>query len=74
MRSYPKSNGERSPIARRTPAIVTITRFLVIIVLAAGTLLLDLKRRGIGSAYVVLHAGLSSYLDDEVDRQHPASE
>ena len=37
-------------------------------------LLLDLKRRGIGSAYVVLHAGLSSYLDDEVDRQHPASE
>jgi S-adenosylmethionine:tRNA ribosyltransferase-isomerase len=37
-------------------------------------LLLDLKRRGIGSAYVVLHAGLSSYLDDELDRQHPASE
>jgi S-adenosylmethionine:tRNA ribosyltransferase-isomerase len=37
-------------------------------------LLLDLKRRGIGSAYVVLHAGLSSYLDDELDRQHPTSE
>ncbi len=37
-------------------------------------LLLDLKRRDIGSAYVVLHAGLSSYLDDELDRQHPASE
>ncbi len=37
-------------------------------------LLLELKRRGIGSAYVVLHAGLSSYLDDELDRQHPASE
>jgi S-adenosylmethionine:tRNA ribosyltransferase-isomerase len=37
-------------------------------------LLLDLKRRGIGSGYVVLHAGLSSYLDDELDRQHPASE
>jgi S-adenosylmethionine:tRNA ribosyltransferase-isomerase len=37
-------------------------------------LLLDLKRRGIGSAYVVLHAGLSSYLDDELDRQHLASE
>jgi S-adenosylmethionine:tRNA ribosyltransferase-isomerase len=37
-------------------------------------LLLDLKRRGIGSAYVVLHAGLTSYLDDELDRQHPASE
>ncbi len=37
-------------------------------------LLLDLKRRGIESAYIVLHAGLSSYLDDELDRQHPASE
>jgi len=37
-------------------------------------LLLDLKRRGIHSAYVVLHAGLSSYMDDELDRQHPASE
>src|SRR6059036_454902 len=37
-------------------------------------LLLDLKRRGIETAYVVLHAGLSSYMDDELDRQHPASE
>jgi S-adenosylmethionine:tRNA ribosyltransferase-isomerase len=37
-------------------------------------LLLDLKRRGIDSAYVVLHTGLSSYMDDELDRQHPASE
>src|SRR6266513_2604372 len=37
-------------------------------------LLLDLKRRGIDSAYVVLHAGLSSYMDDELDRAHPASE
>jgi S-adenosylmethionine:tRNA ribosyltransferase-isomerase len=37
-------------------------------------LLLDLKRRGIDSAYVVLHAGLSSYMDDELDRRHPASE
>src|SRR5713101_2570592 len=37
-------------------------------------LLLDLKRRGIDTAYVVLHAGLSSYMDDELDRQHPASE
>jgi S-adenosylmethionine:tRNA ribosyltransferase-isomerase len=37
-------------------------------------LLLDLKRRGIDRAYVVLHAGLSSYMDDEIDRQHPASE
>jgi S-adenosylmethionine:tRNA ribosyltransferase-isomerase len=37
-------------------------------------LLLDLKRRGIDSAYIVLHAGLSSYMDDELDRRHPASE
>jgi S-adenosylmethionine:tRNA ribosyltransferase-isomerase len=37
-------------------------------------LLLDLRRRGIDSAYIVLHAGLSSYQDDELDRQHPASE
>ena len=37
-------------------------------------LLLDLKRRGIGIAYLLLHAGLSSYMDDELDRQHLASE
>ncbi|MEP6602953.1 MAG: S-adenosylmethionine:tRNA ribosyltransferase-isomerase [Spartobacteria bacterium] len=37
-------------------------------------LLLDLKRRGIDSAYLVLHTGLSSYMDDELDAQHPASE
>lgn len=37
-------------------------------------LLLDLKRRGIDSAYIVLHTGLSSYMDDELDRAHPASE
>jgi len=37
-------------------------------------LLLDLKRRGIQSAYIVLHTGLSSYMDDELDRAHPASE
>ena len=37
-------------------------------------LLLDLKRRGIDAAYVVLHTGLSSYMDDELDAQHPASE
>jgi S-adenosylmethionine:tRNA ribosyltransferase-isomerase len=37
-------------------------------------LLLDLKRRGIASAYIVLHAGLSSYMDDELDRRRPASE
>jgi S-adenosylmethionine:tRNA ribosyltransferase-isomerase len=37
-------------------------------------LLLDLKRHSIDSAYIVLHTGLSSYMDDELDRQHPASE
>jgi S-adenosylmethionine:tRNA ribosyltransferase-isomerase len=37
-------------------------------------LLLELKRRGIDTAYVVLHTGLSSYMDDELDRLHPASE
>ena len=37
-------------------------------------LLLDLKKRGIDSAYLVLHTGLSSYMDDELDAQHPASE
>src|ERR1700730_9923918 len=37
-------------------------------------LLLDLKRRGIDAAYIVLHTGLSSYMDDELDAQHPASE
>jgi S-adenosylmethionine:tRNA ribosyltransferase-isomerase len=37
-------------------------------------LLLDLKRRGIDTAYIVLHTGLSSYMDDELDAQHPASE
>jgi S-adenosylmethionine:tRNA ribosyltransferase-isomerase len=37
-------------------------------------LLLDLKRRGIDTAYIVLHTGLSSYMDDALDAQHPASE
>src|ERR1700716_3823000 len=37
-------------------------------------LLLDLKRRGVDSAYLILHTGLSSYMDDELDAQHPASE
>src|SRR5438105_8759540 len=37
-------------------------------------LLLDLKRRGIESPYIVPHTGLSSYMDDELDRAHPASE
>jgi S-adenosylmethionine:tRNA ribosyltransferase-isomerase len=37
-------------------------------------LLFELKRCGIDTAYVVLHTGLSSYMDDELDRLHPASE
>src|SRR6266498_5386008 len=37
-------------------------------------LLLDLKRCGIDTAYVVLHTGLSTYMDDELDRLHPTSE
>src|SRR5438132_10124774 len=37
-------------------------------------LLLDLKRGGIDTAYIVLHTGLSSYMDEELDRAHPASE
>jgi S-adenosylmethionine:tRNA ribosyltransferase-isomerase len=36
-------------------------------------LLLDLRRRGIGTAFLVLHAGLSSYLDESFDAGHPAS-
>ena len=36
-------------------------------------LLFDLKRRGIETTNIVLHTGLSSYLDDELDAQHPAS-
>jgi S-adenosylmethionine:tRNA ribosyltransferase-isomerase len=37
-------------------------------------LLFDLKRRGIDTARIMLHTGLSSYMDDELDAQHPASE
>jgi S-adenosylmethionine:tRNA ribosyltransferase-isomerase len=37
-------------------------------------LLFALERRGVESAHVVLHTGLSSYLDDELDARHPASE
>ena len=37
-------------------------------------LLFDLKRRGIETTNIVLHTGLSSYMDDELDAQHPASE
>jgi S-adenosylmethionine:tRNA ribosyltransferase-isomerase len=37
-------------------------------------LLFDLKRRGVETADLVLHTGLSSYLDDELDAAHPMSE
>lgn len=37
-------------------------------------LLFDLKRCGVETAHIVLHTGLSSYMDDELDAQHPASE
>ena len=37
-------------------------------------LLFDLKRQGVEAAYLVLHTGLSSYMDDELDAQHPSSE
>ncbi len=36
--------------------------------------LFDLRRRGVEAAYVLLHTGLSSYADDELDAQHCASE
>jgi S-adenosylmethionine:tRNA ribosyltransferase-isomerase len=37
-------------------------------------LLFDLRRRGVRVAYIVLHTGLSSYMDDHLDAEHPASE
>lgn len=37
-------------------------------------LLFDLKRKGIETTNIVLHTGLSSYMDDELDALHPASE
>jgi len=37
-------------------------------------LLFNLQRSGVQTAYIVLHTGLSSYLDDALDAQHPASE
>jgi S-adenosylmethionine:tRNA ribosyltransferase-isomerase len=37
-------------------------------------MLLSLKRRGIRIAYVLLHTGLSSYMDDELDARHPVAE
>jgi S-adenosylmethionine:tRNA ribosyltransferase-isomerase len=36
-------------------------------------LLLQLRSRGIDTAFLVLHAGLSSYMDEEFDAGHPAS-
>jgi S-adenosylmethionine:tRNA ribosyltransferase-isomerase len=37
-------------------------------------LLLELQRQGIQSTQIVLHTGLSSYMDDELDASHIASE
>jgi len=37
-------------------------------------LLFDLQRQGIQTAHIVLHTGLSSYMDDDLDAQHLASE
>ncbi len=37
-------------------------------------MLFDLKKKGIKSTSIVLHTGLSSYLDDDLDARHPASE
>ncbi len=37
-------------------------------------LLFELQRQGIQTAHIVLHAGLSSYMDDDLDAQHLASE
>ena len=37
-------------------------------------LLFDLKRRGVETAQILLHTGLSSYMDDDLDAQHLASE
>jgi len=37
-------------------------------------LLLQLRNQGVETAAITLHAGLSSYLDNETDRQHLASE
>jgi S-adenosylmethionine:tRNA ribosyltransferase-isomerase len=35
---------------------------------------LQLRKTGIETAYITLHTGLSSYLDDELDRRHPGLE
>jgi len=34
-------------------------------------MLLQLRKMGIETAFITLHTGLSSYLDDELDRRHP---
>lgn len=34
-------------------------------------MLLDLRKRGIATAFLVLHAGLSSFMDQEFDASHP---
>jgi S-adenosylmethionine:tRNA ribosyltransferase-isomerase len=36
--------------------------------------LLQLQRHGVRIANLILHTGLSSYMDDELDREHPPSE
>ena len=36
-------------------------------------LLFELKRQGVEIAHILLHTGLSSYMDDQLDAQHPAS-
>lgn len=37
-------------------------------------MIFDLKRRGINTAYITLHTGLSSYMDDKADAMHIASD
>ncbi|MGF1480715.1 MAG: S-adenosylmethionine:tRNA ribosyltransferase-isomerase [Cyanophyceae cyanobacterium] len=37
-------------------------------------LLFELQRQGVESVHILLHTGLSSYMDDELDAQHLASE
>jgi S-adenosylmethionine:tRNA ribosyltransferase-isomerase len=37
-------------------------------------LLFGLRRRGVATTSLVLHTGLSSYLDDELDARHPMAE
>jgi S-adenosylmethionine:tRNA ribosyltransferase-isomerase len=37
-------------------------------------MLMHVRKKGIETAYLTLHTGLSSYLDDELDRRHPSFE